>query len=48
MMNPSTADPLVDHPTVAKFGRYARAWGCGGLHVGNTFAYRATDKSGYA
>lgn len=44
MMNPSTADPLVDDPTVANCGRYARAWGYGGLHVGNTFAYRATDK----
>ena len=44
MMNPSTADRLVDDPTVAKCGRYALAWGYGGLHVGNTFAYRATDK----
>jgi len=42
MMNPSTADPFVDDPTVAKCGRFARAWGYGGIYVGNTFAYRAT------
>jgi hypothetical protein len=44
MMNPSTADILVDDSTVAKCGRFARAWGYGGIFVGNTFAYRATDK----
>jgi len=44
MMNPSTADPYVDDPSVAKCGRFARAWGYGGIYVGNTFAYRATDK----
>jgi hypothetical protein len=44
MMNPSTADPLADDPTVAKCGRFARAWQYGGIFVGNTFAYRATDQ----
>ncbi len=44
MMNPSTADLLVDDPTVAKCQRYARAWGYGTLWVGNTFAYRATSQ----
>jgi len=44
MMNPSTADPYVDDPTVAKCQRYARAWGYGTMWVGNTFAYRATNQ----
>jgi hypothetical protein len=44
MMNPSTADSKVDDPSVAKCGRFARTWGYGGIYVGNTFAYRATDK----
>lgn len=42
MMKPSTADPLLDEPIVAKCGRFARAWGYGGIYLGNTFAYRAT------
>ncbi|WP_446744280.1 DUF1643 domain-containing protein [Silvibacterium acidisoli] len=44
MMNPSTADPMFDDPTVAKCRRYATDWGFGTLLVGNTFAYRATDQ----
>jgi hypothetical protein len=44
VMNPSTADPLVNDLTVAKCDRFARAWGYGGIYVGNTFAYRATNK----
>jgi hypothetical protein len=44
MMNPSTADPLADDSTVAKCDRFARRWGFGGLDVGNTFAYRATNQ----
>jgi hypothetical protein len=39
MMNPST-----DDPTVAKCSCFARAWNYGGLHVSNTFAYRAADQ----
>lgn len=46
MMNPSTADAKVDDRSVAKCGRFARAWGYGGIYVGNTFAYRTTDKKG--
>ena len=43
-MNPSTADVHADDPTVAKCGRFARKWNYGGLYIGNTFAYRATDQ----
>ena len=45
MMNPSTADPCADDPTVAKCRRFATKWGYGSLYVGNTFAYRATHQS---
>jgi len=34
----------VDDPSVAKCGRFARAWGYSGIYVGNTFGYCATDK----
>ncbi|MFT8675647.1 MAG: DUF1643 domain-containing protein [Acetobacter sp.] len=44
MMNPSVATELGDDRTVAKCQRYARAWGYGGMFVGNTFAYRCTDQ----
>ena len=44
MMNPSTAGTAFDDPSVAKCGRFARAWGCDALFVGNAFAYRATDQ----
>ena len=44
MMNPSVATEDGDDRTVAKCQRYARAWGYGGMLVGNTFAYRCTDQ----
>jgi hypothetical protein len=44
LMNPSTADPSSDDPTIAKCCRFAKAWGYGGIAVANTFAYRCTDQ----
>lgn len=43
MLNPSTADGDQDDPTIRRCTGYATAWGCGGLHVVNLYALRATS-----
>lgn len=43
MLNPSTADDRRDDPTIRRCLGFARAWGCGELHVVNLFGARATD-----
>lgn len=42
-LNPSTADEERDDPTIRRCVGYAKAWGAGGLLMGNLFAWRATD-----
>src|SRR5262245_43270667 len=42
MLNPSTADALIDDATIRKCVGFAKKWGCGSLCVVNLFAYRAT------
>ncbi len=42
-LNPSTADELVDDPTIRKCIAYAQRWGYGALCMVNLFAFRATQ-----
>lgn len=42
MLNPSTADALVDDPTIVRCINFARDMGHGGIVVVNLYAYRAT------
>ena len=43
VLNPSTADALVDDRTVRRCVGFASAWGYERMCIANLFAYRATD-----
>jgi hypothetical protein len=42
-LNPSTADALVDDPTIRRCVGFAKSWGFGKLVMTNLFALRRTD-----
>lgn len=46
MLNPSTADALIDDATIRRCKSFARREGCGGIEVVNLYAYRATHPHG--
>jgi hypothetical protein len=43
MHNPSKADATESDRTIDKIIRFSKAWGYGGIYVGNLFPYRSTD-----
>lgn len=42
-LNPSTADDLVDDPTIRKVVGFANIWGFDDVWMGNLHAYRSTN-----
>lgn len=45
-LNPSTADELVDDPTVRRCKRFAASWGADGMFMLNAYGLRSTDPKG--
>lgn len=45
-LNPSTADEVIDDPTIRRCIRFARDWGFGSYYMLNIFAWRDTDPRG--
>lgn len=43
MLNPSTADDVLDDPTVRKCRGFSQRWGFRAMIVTNLFSFRATD-----
>lgn len=44
-LNPSTADAIIDDPTIRRCIGFAKIWGFNRLLMVNLFAFRATDPS---
>jgi hypothetical protein len=42
-LNPSTADHLVDDPTVRRWMHFGRAWGFGGIVAVNLYPFRSSS-----
>lgn len=42
-LNPSTADEMLDDPTIRRCIAFAKSWGYAALCMTNLFAYRATE-----
>lgn len=45
MLNPSTADAIVDDPTIYRCMQFSYLWGYGGIVVVNIFAFRTPHPS---
>lgn len=45
MLNPSTADGLMNDPTISRCITFTQAWGGNALHVINLFSLRETDSA---